>query len=155
VLPLDVTCTILIFLLLFSVNLPYINIPCSKPHIHFPLHGSYQRICPSPRSCVTFCNLPNPHAGESPVVSCLLLLTSISGVISSIIWILRTYHAVITGTHLTLPKRCRKYKNPALNDNRLKHYISSTIKFIGEIDILSTLDLRVSYVLSRSQYGYH
>ena len=32
-------------------------IPSSKPHVRFPLLRSFQRIRPSPRPCVTICNL--------------------------------------------------------------------------------------------------
>jgi neutral trehalase len=44
------------------------------------------------------------------------------------------------------------YRCPALNDNKIKHYVSSIVKYIGEIDTFSNIGPhRVSYVLSRSQ----
>jgi hypothetical protein len=51
---------LLILLVLFSKNLTYTfswysNIQIS--HVHFPLLMSFERIRPSPRSCVTFRNM--------------------------------------------------------------------------------------------------
>jgi hypothetical protein len=45
---------------------------------------------------------------------------------------------------------------PALYDNKIKHSISSTMKFIGEINAFSnTVPDTVPYSLSRSQCGHH
>jgi len=74
------------------------NLPCSKPHTHFLLPRSFQRIRPIPRLCVTFHNKlvsyseeflvsrPTPKLEDHPL---------------SALRNLRTCHAVVTETHLT------------------------------------------------------
>jgi len=58
VLPLYVSYTLPIPLIVFTENLPYRDSEHSafQTHIHFPSLKSFQRICPSLRPCVAFCN---------------------------------------------------------------------------------------------------
>jgi hypothetical protein len=45
---------------------------------------------------------------------------------------------------------------PAINGSKMKYDVSSTIKCAGEIHMFpDTGPHKVSYVLSRSQYGHH
>jgi hypothetical protein len=87
---------------------------------HFPLFKSFQRIRPSPRPCVTFCNklfflwqgvvspMPNPRKRTTTFQCPRLLIQYIRSyppyleAVSSI-HNLKTRHAVVTRTHLTWP----------------------------------------------------
>jgi hypothetical protein len=59
-LPLHPTYTSLIVLQHSSVTVSYQtpHIPSSKPRVHFLLLGSFQMVCSSPATCVTFRNTP-------------------------------------------------------------------------------------------------
>jgi hypothetical protein len=56
----------------------------------------------------------------------------------------------------TAAAKCNITRCPALNVNKVKHCISSTVKCIGEIDTFSnTGPHEVPYVLSGSQYRHY
>jgi hypothetical protein len=60
VLKLNLSYTLLIWLILFSLYMPYRDFKYSKfqisSHIHFTMPKSFHRICSSLMSCVTFCD---------------------------------------------------------------------------------------------------
>ena len=74
------------------------HIPCAKPHVHFTLLKSFQKFRPSPKPCVTFCNIRiflrcgglvpsfNHQSGGSPFISSprLLMIVCIFAIIRHI-----------------------------------------------------------------------
>jgi len=98
------------------------DIPVSKSHVHFPLFLSFQRIYPSPRPCVTFCNMlmfyddellatfPTPKLEDHPLTAAYdcgytySQLDSMRGCISPI-HKLSTCPAMVTSIHLSWESR--------------------------------------------------
>lgn len=112
--PTNVTYTSLThFCLLWPWLMKISHTPNSKSHVSFLFLRSFQRIFPSLRSCVTFCNilvlqseellhpLPSPQAGEPPFVGYPILIQSYLPHLAAIFsnHDLRTCHVPVTQTH--------------------------------------------------------
>ena len=94
---------------------PKFQISCPLFNFFLLFLRSFQRIFPSLRSCVIFCNmlvshseellhaLPNPQAGEPPFVGCPLLIHSYPPCLAAIFshHDLGTGHVTVTQTHLS------------------------------------------------------
>lgn len=101
------------FCLLWPWLMKIPHTPNSKSHVSLLFLRSIQRIFPSRRSCVTFCNilvlqseellhlLSSPQAGEPPFVGCPLLIQSYLPHLAAIFsnHDLRIGHVTVTQTH--------------------------------------------------------